>query len=470
VQLRAFDLVTHPGAEHGRVAPLTQSSSRKGEAAMKELTDHIHSRAPQRSFLIKKSQAGVLCLASILRIAEWPSLALLMALAVLCTVQTPAWGAGGTDVIWLESNSTAGNSILAFKNTGTASPIFLGSTPAGGIGVFDKTFALGPFDSDQNLIVNEKGTLLFAVNSGSNSIAVFRITPHGLQLVEGSPFASGGSDPVSVGLKGDILAVVNKDQDPAQNANLVLPNYTTFRVSPDGKLTAVENSTVFVAYNSSPSQALTAFGGDIVFGADFFGGLLQSLRIDEDGRLHQNPPQALPNSVFADQTAGHQPLGMRTHPNLPILYVDITPISEVAVYRYDEKGVLSFVRAVSDSGAAPCWAVVNHTGTRLYVTNTGDNSIAVYDLTDPLNPEEIQHFVMDATTGAAFSTVIDQSDEWLYVSSEQSSSTATPAANAFHTLKVAPDGTLTEPFSPTVLPIDGTVPVRAQGITVFGTK
>jgi 6-phosphogluconolactonase (cycloisomerase 2 family) len=437
---------------------------------MTESTDHIQRRAPQRSLLVKKSQAVVRYLPGILRIAKRPSLILLMGLAIIATFQTPAWSAGVTDIIWLESNSTAGNSILAFKNTGTASPTFLGSTPAGGIGVFDGTFALGPFDSDQNLTVNDDGTLLFAVNSGSNSIAVFRITPSGLQPVEGSPFASGGSDPVSVGLKGDILAVVNKDQDPAQNANLVLPNYTTFRVWPDGKLTAVENSTVSVAYNSSPSQALTASRGDFVFGADFFGGLVQSLRIDDDGRLHQNPPQALPNSVFADQTAGHLPLGLRTHPNLPILYVDITPISEVAVYRYNEKGVLSFVRAVSDSGAAPCWAVVNHTGTRLYVTNTGDNSISVYDLMDPFDPVEIQHFLMDATTGAPFSTVIDQSDEFIYVSSEQSGLTATPAANAFHTLKVAPDGALTEPFSPTVLPIDGTVPVRAQGITVFGIK
>jgi 6-phosphogluconolactonase (cycloisomerase 2 family) len=397
------------------------------------------------------------------------ALALLLVLTI-SAVQTPVWSAGVTDLIWLESNSTAGNSILTFKNDGNGNPTFLGSTPADGIGVFDKTFALGPFDSDQNLIVSDDGTLLFAVNSGSNSIAVFRITPNGLQAVEGSPFASGGSDPVSLGLKGDILAVVNKDQDPAQNANLVLPNYTTFRVLSDGQLTPIENSTVSVAYNSSPSQALTAFRGSFLFGADFFGGLLQSFSIDEDGRLRQNPPQALPNSIFAGQTAGHQPLGMRTHPNLPILYVDITPISRVAVYRYDERGVLSFVRTVNDSGTAPCWAVVNHTGTRLYATNTGDNSIAVYDLTDPLDPVEIQHFVMDATTGAPFSTVIDQSDEFIYVSSEQSSANSTPAGNAFHTLKVNPDGTLTEPFSPTVLPIGGNVPVRAQGISVFGTK
>lgn len=397
-------------------------------------------------------------------------LVFLMALAMVVAIPNPAWSQGVNDTIWLESNSTAGNSILAFRNTGNGSPTFLASTSAGGIGVYDPSFALGPFDSDQNLITNPEGTLLFAVNSGSNSIAVFRITSDGLQAVEGSPFPSGGSDPVSVGLKDDILTVVNKDQDPAQNVNLVQPNYTTFRVSPNGQLTPIERSTVSVAYASSPSQALIASQAPLVFGADFLGGLLQSFFLDEDGRLHQNPPQALPDTVFTGQTAGHLPLGMRTHPNLRILYVDLTLIHEVAVYRYDEKGKLSFVRTVADSGQAPCWATVNHAGTRLYATNTGDNSIAVYDLTDPLEPVEIQHFVLAETTGALFSTVIDDSDQWIYVSNEPASASSTPAANAFHSLKVGSDGTLTEPFPPTVLPIGGTVPVRAQGIAVLGSK
>lgn len=431
----------------------------------------IKRRAHRQSFGSGKCRAIFALLPRSFQIVKWrPSAILLVGLAMLGATQAPARSAGVTDLIWLESNSTAGNSILTFKNDGSGSPTFLGSTPAGGIGVFDATFALGPFDSDQNLIVNPDGTLLFAVNSGSNSIAVFQITSSGLQAVEGSPFPSGGSDPVSLGLMDDILTVVNKDQDPAQNGNLVQPNYTTFRVSPNGELTPVDNSTVPVAYGSSPSQALIAPKRPVVFGADFLGGLLQSFRIAQDGTLQENPPQALPDSVFTGLTGGHLPLGMRTHPSQQILYVDITPISEIAVYQYDEKGRLSFVRTVSDSGVAPCWAVVNHTGTRLYATNTGDNSIAVYDLTDPLNPAEIQHFEMTATTGAAFSTVIDQSDEWIYVSSEQSGSTATPAANAFHSLKVSADGTLTEPFSPTVLPIGGTVPVRAQGITVVGAR
>ncbi len=401
-----------------------------------------------------------------LRLARYPffSLAGFLTLGAL-----QLWAAG--DTIYLESNSTAGNSILTYTFNFTSGPVLKSTTPAGGSGVFDSTFALGPFDSDQNLTENSNGTLLFAVNSGSNTIAVFNIHPDGsLSPVSGSPFPSGGSDPVSVGLKDDTLVVVNKDQDPAQAgtaAGAVLPNYTTFNVSSGGQLTPVPNSTVSVAAGSSPSQALIASRDNVVFGADFLGGLVQSFSLDPSGALDQNLPQALPNSVFTGLTGGHLPLGMRTHPFLPILYVDITPVSKVAVYTYDHDGRLTFVRAVADAGAAPCWTVVDHAGTHLYVTNTGDNSIEVYSIADPLNPTPVQHFVMDNIGGAAFSTVIDHSDTWIYVSNEQASATAPVTSNAFHTLKVGADGTLSEPFAPTVLPVTSTPPVRVQGITVF---
>jgi len=378
----------------------------------------------------------------------------------------PAWS---SDIVYAETNSTAGNSIVSFENDGSGALRFLGSTPAGGIGVFDPSFALGPFDSDQNLLVSRDRALLFAVNSGSNSIAVFRIDGiGGLFPVSGSPFVSGGINPVSVGLQGDVLTVVNKDADPHQNANLMLPNYTTFRVDTDGGLHPINNSTVSVAYGSSPSQAAIAAVGPFVFGADFLGGLLQSFALDQNGRLLANPPQAIPDSVYAGSPAPHWPLGLHAHPTQPILYVDLVTVSQVAVYQYDEEGRLQFVKTVADPGAGPCWAIVNHRGTRLYAINTGDTSVAVYDITHPLNPKLIQHFAMALTTGNPFSAVIDDSDRFIYVSGEQSAATATASANAIHTLKVAADGTLSEPFAPTVLPISGLT--RAQGVAVFSPE
>jgi 6-phosphogluconolactonase (cycloisomerase 2 family) len=393
-------------------------------------------------------------------------LAALLATPVMFGVA--AWPAWSFDVVYAESNSTAGNSILSFENDGSGALRFLGSTPAGGVGVFDSSFALGPFDSDQNLLVSRDRDLLFAVNSGSNSIAAFRIDGGGaLAPIPGSPFASGGIDPVSIGLRGDILTVVNKDEDPQQNANLALPNYATFRVDSDGGLDPI-GSTVSVAYGSSPSQAAIAAVGPFVFGADFLGGLLQSFELDEGGHLLPNPPQAIPASVFTGSAAPHWPLGLRAHPSEAILYVDLVAVSQVAVYKYNEQGRLQFVRTVADPGAAPCWAIVNHPGTRLYVINTGDTSVAVFDLTQPLNPKLIQHFAMIATSGNPFSAVIDDSDQFIYVSGEQSSATAGASANAIHTLKVASNGTLSEPFAPTILPISGLA--RAQGVAVFSSE
>src|SRR5580700_988453 len=162
---------------------------------MKRLKRLMKKGVRHGSFVTGESEGLLVCFYSIFRLATRPFV-LSMGLALLGAIQSPAQNAGVSDLIWVETNSTAGNVILTFRNNGTGTPTFVGSTPAGGIGVFDKTFALGPFDSDQNLIVNPEGTLLFAVNSGSNTIAVFHITATGLEPVEGSPFPSGGSDPV----------------------------------------------------------------------------------------------------------------------------------------------------------------------------------------------------------------------------------------------------------------------------------
>ena len=120
-------------------------------------------------------------------------------------------------VVYIESNVgdvPGHNSILAFKRDDVGHLTQFGAFLTGGTGVHPKDISLanlagtlGPFDSDQNLILNWDGTQLFAVNSGSDSIAVFDVQGDGrLEAVKGSPFASGGVHPVSLGLasSGDI--------------------------------------------------------------------------------------------------------------------------------------------------------------------------------------------------------------------------------------------------------------------------
>ena len=113
---------------------------------------------------------------------------------------------------------------------------------------------------------------------------------------------------MSVGLAGDILCVVNKDQDPG-HPGLFLPNYTSFRVTAQGQLTPIPNSTVSVDLGSSPSQALLSPDGSLMFGADFLGGLLRSFRISANGRLTPADALPLPPAEFADTGAPPLPLG-----------------------------------------------------------------------------------------------------------------------------------------------------------------
>jgi 6-phosphogluconolactonase (cycloisomerase 2 family) len=368
--------------------------------------------------------------------------------------------------VYVESNDPAGNAILAYARNnvdGSLTPLPGSPFPTGGLGI-TYTTALGPFDSDQEVIVNPGHTLLFAVNGGSDTIAVFKINGDGsLVPVAGSPFPSGGSNPVSVGLvRNDVLVVVNQDQDPGHPGQ-ILPNYTSFRVSPQGQLTPVPNSTFFIDAGSSPSQALISPDGDLMFGAEFLGGLLRTLRISPGGRLSLGDVQPLPPAVFAGTGDAPNPLGLAVHPKANLLYVDFVTISQIGVYRYNERGTLQFLRSVPDSGTAPCWALVNQAGTRLYASNTGDSSISVFDISrDPTTPMEIQHVKLK-TTGSCFQFALDSTESFLHVVTQQASESQPGTANGLNVLKVAPDGTLTEvPSSPTILPVP--IMVRPQGV------
>ena len=375
------------------------------------------------------------------------------------------------DVVYVQSNVPSGNAILAYHRAADGGLTPLAGSPFAtrGAGI-SSTFELGPYDSDQEIVANPSRTLLFATNGGSDTIAVFKIAADGsLAHVPGSPFASGGSNPVSLGLSGDVLCVVNKDDDP-DHPGRYLPNYTSFRVTPAGRLIPVPRSTIFEPLGSDPTQALIAPGGSLVFGADFLGGLLRSFAILPGGRLVPRATLPLPASQFAGTGAPPLPLGLAAHPSRVILYVGFVTVNRIGVYRYGADGSLRFVRSVPDSGAAVCWLRVNKAGTRLYASNTGDPSISVYDISrDATMPIEIQKVNLRSAPGSnpgGYQFELDPTESFLQVVSQQFAASSTTEANALHVFRIGPDGRVTEvPGSPTVLPVPSLT--RPQGVLSF---
>jgi len=388
----------------------------------------------------------------------------MMLAAVAALLATPS--APRADTVYIESNRADANSLLAFDLSIAGILTAKNSISTSGTGVEDPSLALGPFDSDQEIIFSSKRSLLFAVNSGSNTIAVFHVARNGtLSPVKRSPFYSHGINPVSLGLKGEILTVVNKHQDPMQSMDLTLPNYTTFKVETDGTLKWTASS-VEVAIGSSPSQALVTPFAPLVIGADFLGGLLRSFVIDRYGALAESAAIGLPDSEFGDSKAPHLPLGLAVHPRMKLLYVGFPTANKIGVYKYNWFGKLSFVRTTLDSGAVVCWLATNADGSRLYASNTADPSVTVYDISvDPENPKEIQRLNI-SSMGGAYQIALSPNGQKLIVLTQRFQST-TPQGqgNEVHVLNVDTKGMLEERVAPFVLDLPANT--RPQGVVVL---
>ncbi len=398
------------------------------------------------------------------------------------SVSALAPGAFGksADYIYVETNLKPANSIRAFErgDLGQLSEIAGSPFLTGGSGSGYNGVAVGPEDSDQEIITNQDHSLLFAINAGSDSISVFRINNDGsLKPVEGSPFLSGGNDPVSLDISGHILYVANKSGDPSRPTT-ILPNYTTLTIESDGSLLPVSDttnntsreftSTISVAVGSSVNQVHAVPGTNIVFGDDFLADLIEHFRTDWAGGLHQLPPLTLPTSLFNDTVTPRIPQGIWTHPTLPYLYVGVPLFNKLAVYKFGPEGNLKFLGAVPNLGETICWLRMNKSGTRLYSTETSSNSVGVYDTTDPENPIQIQEFQLSGT-GNAFQLSLSSGGHSLYVLSPRGGTTVPVGqGNVLHTLQISEDGKLSETL-PTI-PFESTNDVRPRGIAVVSLR
>ncbi len=389
--------------------------------------------------------------------------------------------------VYIESNIghvNGQNSILAFRRTATGQLLPMGEFPTGGTGVHPQLISLGnvagtlgPFDSDQNLIFNFDATQIFAVNSGSDTIAVFNVNSDGsLVPVRRSPFKSEGTNPVSVGLSASqtVLTVINKDYDiarPGFDVRKRRPEYVSFEVKPNGELKSPSSvkgpkGGGFGPGNSTPSQALVSPKGTLVFDADTFASTIRSFDVGSDGHIREVAAHATPASEFVPFPLLGNPagrpfvLGLIAHPREPVFYAGFVFEGKVGVYTYDRTGEFQFVRS-APAGPGICWLVMNAAGNRIYTTNTLANTVSVLDSSDPLNLVNLQTFPLAGPPAAPEQLALDGRGEYLYVVSQQGIDFMPPSANALHVLRIGPDGTIAAQTDRVEIPSAPSVP---QGV------
>jgi len=402
--------------------------------------------------------------------------AIAAASSIAVLASAPATGATRTHrremplngTVYIESNSRApgSNEILAFRyRDGVLSGRDVHRYRTDGSGSHDLRND-GVLDADQEVITNPSRTLLFAVNSSSDTIAIFHIHPGGaLTPVAGSPFPANGTAPTSLGLAGSTLIVANKAQDGVRDLTAARPNYTSLHVRADGSL-GPPISSIDAPAGSSPLQAYVTPDHKVLISSEETG-VFRAFRIGPGGTLTEGPnsPLRLAKAVFPGgrRVPDVWPAGLASDAGLKILYAQVANLGRTIVYRWSDDARLTFVRAIPNPNSSlPCWTRVNAAGTRMYSGNAGSDNLTVFDISHhPTDPRPIQSVPLDAP-GNPWNFEIDPSGRVVFVL-DMRATREIPAGegNQLHALRIGADGLLTEErSSPVKIPVPvGTNPV-----------
>jgi len=188
-------------------------------------------------------------------------------------------GGSGLDEggVFLQSNNEVANEVVAFvrKDDGRLREIGRYLTGGQGTGSFEDSaqgIVLGTADGEASPTQNiDQADLLFVTNAGSGSITVFRVLSSGLEKVSDTP--SGGNRPVSLTVNSGLLYVLNSGE---VDRRLILgpttalencghgepPSVTGFRVTPDGALQPIPDSTRSLSGVSRSGCAQVSFTPD----------------------------------------------------------------------------------------------------------------------------------------------------------------------------------------------------------------
>jgi 6-phosphogluconolactonase len=379
------------------------------------------------------------------RLLRLLSAAGLSVLAAGAVATAPVIVSAADDVthVYVNDNTSGTNTVAAFERRadGTLAPLPGSPFAAGGAGTGTIVGSQGSIQANTN------GRYLLVADAGSNQISVLRIKHDGSLVQVGSDSVwSGGIEPVSIAVHGNLVYVANKGNGATGS------NYTGFRLSRSGHLTPIEGSTVPLSPTALPGDILFNSTGDNLVGLEVGPSLIDSFSVGDGGRL---TPAA--GSPFAAQSLG--PFGSEFSPVNPAhLYVSNAHagagLGSVSAFDVTETGGISSIGSspYADNQTAPCWVEITHNGRFLFAVNTASTTISRYEIHSDGSLQLLGSTAFKSSGGVSpFDARLDPSGSTLYVVDA-----GLDAVSAF----AVSGGSLTElPQSPFALP---------HGATPFG--
>lgn len=328
---------------------------------------------------------------------------------------------GSAGAVYTLTNSAA-NAVIVYDRSESGALTWSGTFPTGGSG--------GALGSQGAVVVSDDGRWLYAVDAGSNDVAVFKITAGGLTWSD--RIASGGTQPVSVTTNRDIVYVVN-----AASSSIA-----GFRAN-DGKLSPIAGS-IRTFVGSGAAQIQFSPSGRALVVTEKTTSTLDVFVVGKDDA-------AGPATTYA--SSGTTPFGFAfgRHEDLVVSEAaGAAPLSAASSYELSKDGTLTAVsKSVPTTQAAACWVAVTKDGRYAFTANAASDSISTFSVDEAGALTLIFGQAAHSTGAHTTDMALTKNSAFLYANDG-----GTHAISAF---RVGADGSLTR------LP-GVTIPVGASGL------
>lgn len=305
-------------------------------------------------------------------VATWTPLLLLMSLALAACSDGPAEpnasetasrsvaasisgddGSSRPGAVYTLTNAASGNGVIAFQRAsdGALTPIATFATGGRGTGG-----GVDPLESQYAVVLNESHDALFAVDAGSDQLSSFRVGSDGALALAGT-VPSGGERPVSIAVHDNLLYALNTGDNSVSG----------FRVTGGARLVALPGSTRSLATGASGAAAIRFTpDGRYVVVTERVSNRLEVFPVRPNGRLGAPVVSAASGSASFgfDITARNQPIVSETQGSLTS-YALLT-----------DGALNPITASISTGGTAACWVTITSDGRFAYSTNAGSNSVA----------------------------------------------------------------------------------------------
>jgi len=285
---------------------------------------------------------------------RWRGRLVLGASAALAILAGPAAAGAMADpgALYSQTNAPAGNVVQKFDRGADGELAPAGTFSTGGAGLATLGGRQGAVE------LSDDESTVYAVNAGSNTVSVLRVTKAGLALED--VVASGGVAPASVDERDGRVWVLNSGGTP---------NVTAFRATHDS-LAPIAGGTQDLPGAVGAAQVSASPDGKRLVVSERLSNRLETLALDSAGR---------PDAPVVTGSSGAVPFGFAFGHRGDVI-VSEAGGGTVSSYRAGAGGALSAITASLPVGfGAPCWVAVSPNG-KLAYTGNASGSISGFDV------------------------------------------------------------------------------------------